>query len=92
MIVVTEVKTRHIRLMQQHPAMSAITTLKRQRIERVAQSFLRNNGPLCRRFRLNRLRIDAVEVYYKSCRFGLRRAERIIWHRGLECPPEKLFA
>lgn len=91
-IVVAEVKTRHARLMQHHPAISAITMQKRQRLERLGRSFVRNNGPLCRRFRLKHLRVDALEVYYERHALGFRRLTSMIWHRGLEIHSEELFA
>jgi putative endonuclease len=83
-IVVAEVKTRHMRFMRHHPAVSAITTEKYTHLERLAASFMRNNGPLCRRFGLREIRIDAVEIYYEPRRWSLRKVSKITWHRGLE--------
>ena len=82
-LIVTEVKTRHRSLQQNYPAMAAITIEKRRHLERIGQSFLRNNGPLCRRFHIRTLRIDTVEVYYERGPLGLRRPHRVVWHRGL---------
>lgn len=94
-IVVAEVKTRHVRFAQNHPAISAITAEKYLHLERLGSSFVHNNGPLCRRYRLQSVRIDAVEVYYDKPPWGLRRVAQLTWHRGLERPclrPAELHA
>jgi len=83
-IVVAEVKTRHVRFVRHHPAVSAINAEKYLHLERLASGFKRNNGPLCRRFRLTEVRIDAVEIYYEPGRWGLHQVSRITWHRGLQ--------
>ena len=82
-IVITEVKTRHWNQRERYPALAAIDAGKRRRLDRLCASFMRNNGPLQRRFRLNATRIDGVEVYYERRAFGFRRATRISWHKGL---------
>lgn len=87
-LVVVEVKTRHISQRENYPGLAAVDRDKRQRLERLGRSFIRNHGPFCRRNAIKARRTDAVEVYY-SRRRGWRRvlggfkAVRVDWHRGL---------
>lgn len=82
-LTVVEVKTRHRSLKQNYPAFNAITPIKRQRLHRLARNFLRNYGPFCRRHGIKAYRVDVVEVYYTSTRFGFRRATDIEWYKGI---------
>lgn len=83
-IAVVEVKTRHERLRERHPGIAAITPEKRQHLTSLLKRFMRNHGPLCRRFSVKRGRIDALEVYYMRSRFGFRKATALRWHTGIE--------
>ena len=72
-IVLVEVKTRQAYLRRDYPGRKSVTPEKLDRLTRLAKSFLRNNGPLCRRYGIKGYRIDIVEVYYRRM-FGLFRA------------------
>lgn len=78
-IVLTEVKTRRAYLKRDYPGRNAITPKKALHLERLARSFLRNNGPFCRRYGIRGYRIDLVEIYYEPIFGALRRAKAIEW-------------
>jgi hypothetical protein len=78
---VVEVKTRHKTLRERYPAKAAVTQEKRRRLQHLGRSFVRNNGPLFRRFAIKSIRIETYEVYYRSTVFGLPRVTAIIVHR-----------
>lgn len=80
-IVVVEVKTRNARFKSRFPAIDAITRDKHEHLIALRRRFIRNNGPLCRRYALRKQRIDIVEIYYKRSRFIGRRVDEIRWHR-----------
>jgi putative endonuclease len=86
-LVVIEVKTRHISQRGNYPALAAVDYDKRDRLERLGRSFIRNNGPFCRRNAVRARRTDVIEVYYSRLR-GWRRVfaglkpVRVDWHRG----------
>lgn len=82
-LTVVEVKTRHHSLKQNYPAFKAITPVKRQRLHRLARNFLRNYGPFCRRYGIKGYRVDVVEVYYRSTRFGFLKVTDIQWYKGI---------
>ena len=86
-IVIIEVKTRHESLREYFPALGAVDQEKRRRLTILAHSFIRNNGPLCRRFGLRYVRIDAVEVYYRKLVLLPRQVSDVVWRRGL---PEQI--
>jgi putative endonuclease len=79
-IVVVEVKTRNARFKSRFPAIGAITREKYEHLIALQRRFIRNNGPLCRRYALRKQRIDIVEVYYRRSRFVGRRIDEIRWH------------
>ena len=83
-LVIVEVKTRHISLKNEYPAISAVTHEKRQRLESLGRSFQRNHGPFCRRYAIKTRRTDVIEVYYSRGRWGLLRRHAVYWHRGLK--------
>jgi len=80
-IVVVEVKTRNARFKSRFPAIDAITRDKHEHLIALRRRFIRDNGPLCRRYALRKQRIDNVEIYYKRSRFIGRRVDEIRWHR-----------
>ena len=80
-LVVIEVKTRHLTLRDSYPAVGAVTADKRARLNSLARSFMRNHGPLCRRHAVKLARLDAVEVYYTRNSLGMFRLQEIRWHR-----------
>ena len=80
-LVAIEVKTRHINLRESYPAIEAVTAEKRARLNSLTRSFMRNHGPLCRRYAIKLARIDAIEVYYTRTRLGMFRLREIRWHR-----------
>jgi putative endonuclease len=82
-LIVVEVKTRHISLEEAHPAISAITQDKRERLERLGRSFIRNHGPFCRRYAIKTRRTDVIEVYYSRSRWGILTSHKIHWHKGV---------
>lgn len=82
-LVAVEVKTRHCGLKASYPALSAVTADKRARLRRLIRSFVRNNGPLCRRLALKSERVDAIEIYYAKTWFGCIKVVEAAWHRGL---------
>jgi len=82
-LVAVEVKTRHCCLKASYPALGAVTNQKRDRLRRLIRSFVRNNGPLCRRFALRGERVDAIEIYYEKTWFGFIKVVETTWHRGL---------
>jgi putative endonuclease len=82
-LVIVEVKTRHISLKDEYPAISAITHEKRQRLESLGRSFQRNHGPFCRRYAIKTRRTDVIEVYYSRSRWGGLRRHSVYWHRGV---------
>lgn len=83
-LIVVEVKTRHISLKYDHPAIAAITPDKRDRLERLGRSFIRNHGPFCRRYAIKNRRTDIIEIYYARSRWGFLKKRKITWHKGLE--------
>ena len=82
-LVTIEVKTRHESLKSIYPALSAIDHKKRERLDSLGRSFVRNNGPLCRRYAIKSRRTDGVEVYYCRSIIGSLRALEIFWHRNI---------
>lgn len=82
-LVAVEVKTRHCCLKASYPALGAVTNEKRDRLRRLIRSFVRNNGPLCRRLALRGERVDAIEIYYEKTWFGSIKVVETAWHRGL---------
>ena len=80
-IVIVEVKTRHARLKSNFPALGSISAKKQSHLTSLGRRFMRNNGPLCRRYNLRRYRIDIIEVYYTPRGRLLRRVDAIQWHR-----------
>ena len=80
-LVVIEVKTRHESLRERYPARGAVTMQKRVRLEHLARSFERNNGPLFRRFAIKRIRIETYEVYYQRNAAGLPWVAAMSFHR-----------
>ena len=80
-IVIVEVKTRHTRLKSNYPALGAISPKKATHLTSLGRRFMRNNGPLCRRYNIRRYRIDVVEVYYASHGRFLRQVDEMRWHR-----------
>jgi len=84
--VVAEVKTRHVTLRDDYPALLAVHREKLERLKRLARRFARNNGPLFRRLALRGARIDGVEVYYRKGLLGLPRVCEVRWHRALAIP------
>ncbi len=82
-LVIIEVKTRHISLKGEYPAIAAITHDKRQRLESLGRSFQRNHGPFCRRHAIKARRTDVIEVYYSRNRWGILRCSSISWHCGV---------
>ena len=83
-LVIIEVKTRHYTLKSRYPALDAVDAEKRLRLSKLACTFMRNNGPLCRRLAIKSRRIDAVEVYYRRTWFGFLKVDAVSWHRGLD--------
>ena len=82
-IAVVEVKTRHSRLMHTYPGIAAVTQQKYHHLSSLLKRFMRNHGPLCRRFSLRNHRIDIIEVYYMRGRFGQRKVTALKWHVGV---------
>jgi putative endonuclease len=82
-LVIVEVKTRHISLKPDHPAISAVTHDKRRRLESLGRSFMRNHGPFCRRYAVKTRRTDVIEVYYSRSRWGRLCTNKIYWHKGI---------
>lgn len=82
-IIVVEVKTRHSSLRCGFPAINAITGEKLRHLNALGSGFLRNNGPLCRRFGVRTFRIDVVEVYYRGVLGFLKLSSEVRWHRGV---------
>ena len=82
-VAVVEVKTRHSRLMHTYPGIAAVTPEKYQHLSSLLKRFMRNHGPLCRRFSLRNHRIDIIEVYYTRGRFGQRKVTALKWHVGV---------
>jgi putative endonuclease len=82
-LVTIEVKTRHESLKGAYPALSAIDYKKRERLQSLARSFIRNNGPFCRRYAITSQRTDGVEVYYYRSKIGALRPSGIYWHRNI---------
>lgn len=80
-IVVVEVKTRNSRFKSRFPALGAITPTKHAHLVSLGRRFMRNNGPLCRRYALRRRRIDIVEIYYRRASIMGLRVDEIRWHR-----------
>lgn len=80
-VVVVEVKTRNARFKSRFPAIGAITRDKHEHLVALRRRFIRNNGPLCRRYALRKQRIDIVEIYYRRSRVFGRRVDEIRWHR-----------
>ncbi len=85
-IVVIEVKTRHSSLEDTYPALDAIDAKKITRLRKLGERFIANNGPLCRRFGLRSLRIDALEVYYRTGPLGCRIKTAIYRHQDIGNP------
>jgi putative endonuclease len=83
-LIIVEVKTRHHTLKSKYPALDAVDTEKRLRLSKLGQTFMRNNGPLCRRLAIKTRRIDAIEVYYRRTWFGFLKVDDISWHKGLD--------
>lgn len=82
-LLAIEVKTRQIESKVAYPALSAVNDDKRARLRRLLRSFVRNNGPLCRRLAIKGERIDAIEVYYTKTQLGFLRVVETTWHTGL---------
>ncbi len=82
-LIAIEVKTRQLESKTTYPALSAVNEDKRARLRRVLQSFVRNNGPLCRRLAVKADRVDAIEIYYTKTWFGFLRVVETAWHTGL---------
>jgi putative endonuclease len=82
-LVVVEVKTRHRSLQDTHRAVDAIDAKKLDRLHKLGRRFLSNNGPLCRRYGIKSMRIDGLEVYYRTSLWGCRIKTTIWRHRGL---------
>jgi putative endonuclease len=87
-LVVVEVKTRHISQREHYPGLAAVDSDKRERLARLGRNFMRNQGPFCRRNAIKARRTDAIEVYYSRAQgwrrvFGSLKAVRVEWHRGL---------
>jgi putative endonuclease len=82
-LVTIEVKTRHESLKGAYPALSAIDHKKRERLESLGRSFIRNNGPFCRRYAIKNRRTDGVEVYYCRSRLGSFKVAGVYWHRNI---------
>lgn len=82
-LVVIEVKTRNKRAKDSYPALSAIDLSKRIRLDSLGRSFVRNNGPFCRRYAIKARRTDGIEVYYSRSRFGNLRLTELCWHKGI---------
>jgi putative endonuclease len=82
-LVIIEVKTRHESLKGAYPALSAIDHKKRERLESLGRSFIRNNGPFCRRYAIKNRRTDGVEVYYCRSRLGSFKVAGVYWHRNI---------
>jgi putative endonuclease len=83
-LLVVEVKTRHHSLKSRYPALDAVDAEKRLRLNKLAHTFIRNNGPLCRRLAIKTRRIDAVEVYYRRTWFGFLTVDAVLWHKGID--------
>lgn len=86
-LVVLEVKTRRESHKHEYPALSAVGPDKRLRLHRLARSFLRNYGPLCRRHTIRGYRVDAIEIYYRKNALGLRVVTELRWHKGINERP-----
>jgi putative endonuclease len=82
-LVVVEVKTRHAAAKGSYPALSAIDLDKRGRLNSLGRSFVRNNGPFCRRYAIKTRRIDGIEVYYSCSRLGHFKLNELCWHKGI---------
>ena len=81
-LIIIEVKTRHISLASNFPAVNAITEEKRRHLASLQRRLIHNNGPLCRRYNLRSVRVDVVEVYYQHLMGPFRRATAIRWHKA----------
>ena len=86
-IALVEVKTRHVRLKKHHPGISAITHEKFRNLNSLAKRYMRNHGPLRRRYGIKSFRIDVMEVYYEPSRVWGRRIHSLRWRTGLTEPP-----
>lgn len=84
--VVVEVKTRHHTLERRFPGVQSITQEKWRHLEKLGMRWMRNNGPLCRRFSLRSFRIDVVEVYYRPIFGPVRVVTDIRWYKKLDGP------
>jgi putative endonuclease len=82
-LVVVEVKTRHSSLQQNYRGIDAINAQKLDRLCKLGSRFMSNNGPLCRRLGIKTVRIDGLEVYYRTGPLGCRIKTTIWRHRGL---------
>ena len=81
-LVIVEVKTRHVSLQANFPAVNAITEEKRRHLASLQRRLFYNNGPLCRRYNLSSVRVDVVEVYYRRLVGPCRRTASIRWRKA----------
>jgi Holliday junction resolvase-like predicted endonuclease len=85
-VVIVEVKTRHHSLKRRFPGIRSVTNEKWKHLQKLGQRWMRNNGPLCRRFSLRSFRVDVVEVYYRPILGVFQVVEEIQWHPNFEGP------